>query len=202
MADNKNTDSKTAYSKTETMNETIQKDSLSILEGVTSAIKDENINSDILFEYSNRCTHNASIFQDQDTIRLAIVVYALYKIHKRFTKIPDDMVRLLFSAKQDIKAYNIDQYRSDITKIVDKISKISSLQPYISQVLDDARIKKGAKLVDHGISVGQAADVLGVSQWEMQGYLGKAGFSEEMNVDDSTKRLLKRLSVMRSLFRL
>lgn len=184
------------------MNETIQKDSLSILEGVTSAIKDSQVNSDILFEYSNRCTHNASIFQDQDTIRLAIVVYSLYKIHKRFTKIPDDLAKLLFSAKQSIKSYNVEQYRADITKVIDKISKISSLQPYISQVLDDARIKKGAKLVDHGISVGQAADVLGVSQWEMQNYLGKSGISEDMNVDDGTKRLLKRLSVMRSLFKL
>lgn len=184
------------------MNETIQKDSLSILNGVTEAIKDSQISSDVLFEYSNRCTHNASIFQDQDTIRLAIVVYALYKIHKRFTKIPADLVKYLFSARQNIKDYRIEQYRSDISKIIDSISKVSSLQPYISQVLDDARIKKGAKLVDHGISVGQAADVLGVSQWEMQNYLGKTGFSEEMNVDDSTKRLLKRLSVMRSLFKL
>lgn len=184
------------------MNETIRTDSLAILDGVTSAIKDSLVSSDVLFEYSNKCTHNASIFQDQDSVRLAVVVYALYKIHKRFMKISDDIVKLLFSARKDLQEYNVESYRSDIGKIIDKISKISSLQPYISQVLDDAKVKKGAKLIDHGISVGQASDVLGVSQWEMQGYLGKAGFSEEMNVDDSTERLIKKLNVMRSIFKL
>ena len=80
------------------------------------------------------------------------------------------------------------------------ISKIELIRPFISQVMEDARIKKGAKLVDHGISVAQASDVLGVSQWELQNYLGKSGINEDMSLDDNKKKVVNKILFARKVF--
>lgn len=182
------------------MNEKVRTDSLSILEGVIDILRSPTVNTDFLFDYSNKCIHNASIFQDQDSVRLAVIIYAIYKIHKRFTKINEEILKYLMYSKENLDKYDFEQYRLNFAKIIEIISKVSSLQPYISQVLEDAKIKKGAKLIDHGISVGQASEILGVSQWDMQNYLGKSGIQEDMNVDEGKKRLLKKLTLSRKMF--
>ena len=42
----------------------------------------------------------------------------------------------------------------------------------MDDVMSEAQIRKGSKMYDHGISLGQAANVLNISQWELMQYLG------------------------------
>ena len=68
---------------------------------------------------------------------------------------------------------------------------------YIHEVINQAQIKKGCKLCEHGISIARASEVLGISQWELMHYIGKTTlidqFSEPVNVT-------KRLKIARSMF--
>ncbi|MBN2881557.1 hypothetical protein JXM83_05915 [Candidatus Woesearchaeota archaeon] len=181
------------------MNEVVRNDILAILADVADALKDPLLKTEILFNCSNRCIHNASIFQDQDSVRLAVVVYALYKIKKKYSVIPEEADVYLAKAVEYLRNYNVEQYRRNIQLAIEQISKISHFRTYVERVLDDAKIKKGAKLIDHGISVAQASEVLGVSQWEMQNYLGKSDISDDLD-DDNKTRLVKRIVFARSLF--
>ena len=59
----------------------------------------------------------------------------------------------------------------DLLKNIGMIDK--KLTWYISAVLERAKIVKGSKLYEHGLSVGKAAALLGISQYELMSYIGK-----------------------------
>src|SRR3989338_3046342 len=79
------------------MDETVRKDALSTIDRVIEILRVKEWN-DIpeLKDLSNQTIHNASVFQDECSVSIAIVVYALYKIierhqdglsHEKFLKI-------------------------------------------------------------------------------------------------------------------
>ena len=61
-----------------------------------------------------------------------------------------------------------------IRNILKHIGRIDDkLKLYIDDVLDKAKIVKGSTLYEHGVSIGRAAELLGISQWELMSYVGK-----------------------------
>ena len=105
---------------------------------------------------------------------------------------------MLNSCILNLKNNEDEAFRKLIKNIFNFIRTIDAkLKLYIHEVINQAQIKKGCKLCEHGISVARASEVLGISQWELMHYLGKTTlidqFSEPVNV-------LKRLKIARSLF--
>ena len=62
------------------MKSIIKKDILSILRRVIDALEKVDLAS--LADISNRINHNSSIFQDEDSIQIAVLIYALSKVLK------------------------------------------------------------------------------------------------------------------------
>ena len=62
----------------------------------------------------------------------------------------------------------------------------STLDLYIQHVIDEANVKKASKIYDHGISLGQTAQLLGISHWELMRYVGHTkipeGVIEKVNI--------------------
>ena len=105
---------------------------------------------------------------------------------------------MLNSCISSLKNNDDVAFRKLIKNIFDFIRTIDKkLKLYIHEVILQAQIKKGCKLCEHGISVARAAEVLGISQWELAQYLGKTTlidrFSEPVNVS-------YRLKIARGLF--
>lgn len=183
------------------MNDTIKKDILAVLTDLVEILKVEE-DSDIaqIKELSNHVIHNASIFQDEDSISVAILIYSLSKIIERKQK-DLDYKRILVMMNSCISALKNNQdelFRKSIKNIFNFIRAIDKqLRLYINEVINQAQIKKGCKLCEHGISVARSAEVLGISRWELMHYLGKTTlidqFSEPVNVSN-------RLKIARSLF--
>ena len=73
----------------------------------------------------------------------------------------------------------------------------SKLKLYIGEVITQAEIKKGSKLYAHGISLGRAAEVLGISQWELMFYIGKTKLIDVKGCVG----VRERLNYARSLFK-
>ena len=66
------------------MNETIKKDALHILDGVIEILKVKEQKDVIeIKNLSNHTIHNASVFQDDCSVSIAVVIYALSKIVER-----------------------------------------------------------------------------------------------------------------------
>lgn len=151
-----------------------------------------------LKELSNKTIYNASVYQDQDSLKLAIIIYSLSKIMERGIKDPKNFVMLISEAKVRVEDRKEDEYRAIVSKLLDAIAhEDTKLGLYFDEVLEQAKVKKGGKLFEQGLSIGQASHLLGISKWELMHYVGKTSLTEEMpSLDVST-----RLKFTRSLFR-
>jgi len=173
------------------MQEIIRKDILSVLDKaitILSVREDKNISE--LKELSNHTIHNASIFQDEYSVSIAVSIYALSKITERGGSVNQEIIKLLISARDCLARLSEQAYSENIKKLLDRISGIDSrLRLYIGEVIDQAQIKKGGKVYEHGISMARAAEILGISQWELMNYVGKTKIMENMSdrVDAKTR---------------
>jgi len=155
-----------------------------------------------LKEVSNRTINNASIFQDPDSVSIAVLVYALFKILERGAAdekfITDDMCATLTDMRDFLKQDNRVSYRDEMKKLIRLIqSADKKFKFYIEQVMNQAEIKKGSKLYATGISLARAAEILGITQWELMNYVGKTQIAEE---EGHEMDIRKRLEFTRRLF--
>lgn len=183
------------------MHDIIKKDIISVLTDFAEILKVKE-ESDVvqMKELSNHVIHNASVFQDEDSVSVAVLIYALSKIIERKQRDLDynKILGMLNSCIFSLKNNQDEEFRKSVKSIFSFVRTIDEkLKLYIHEVINQAQIKKGCKLCEHGISAARASEVLGISQWELMHYLGKTTmidqFSEPVNV-------LKRLKIARSLF--
>jgi len=179
----------------------IKKDIISVLTELAEILKvKEDADIAQMRELSNHTIHNASIFQDEDSVSIAILVYSLSKVIEREVDELNygNILFFLEKAKDCLLKNKIDDYRKIIKKAFTVISGMDSkLKMYIEEVINQAQIKKGSKLYEHGISLARAAEILGISQWELMFYIGKT------RITDKTKdavNVKERLKFARGLF--
>ena len=184
------------------MNDTVKTDVLAILERVIEILKSKEV-TDVLEikELSDHTIHNASIFQDEDSIAIAVTIYAIYKLVDRGVEgeVYTNIFHLLKQAKKFLERNKERTYRVTIKTLLKAISKQDTkLRLYVEQVIIKAKIKKSSRLFEHGISLARAAEVLGISQWELLNYVGKTQIVDKQYIRPD---LRKRLNVVRELFR-
>jgi len=157
-----------------------------------------------LKELSNRTIHSASVYQDQSSLVFALTIYSLSKIVERcsdsagFDSFIDRIIKYLEDSRDLLLMDKIDDYkikRSSLLKSISQMDRKFSI--YVEEVIDKAKIKKGSKLYEHGISIRRAADLLGISQWELMNYIGKTEISEYKAPAVSVKN---RLAYARKIF--
>lgn len=157
-------------------------------------------NSTKLEELSDYSIRSASIYQDSDSLSIAVIIYSLakmlsrYEAHQlpRWTEIYSNITKEIEKARTDLEADNVKDYRNHIKIIIKIISgSDKDIKLYIDKVIEKARIKKGTKLFEHGVSVEKAASLMGISVWEMMDYVGKTEiFDKEAIKTDVRQRLL------------
>ena len=179
------------------MKDSIKKDIIYILSTVVDILESKGrINTFEIKNLSNHTIHNASVFQDEDSISIAVLVYAVSKIVEREGLIKAEIIYDLKKAVEFLKNNKFREYRSTIKKLFEEVKKIDSqLKLYIEEVISQAQIKKGSKLSDHGISVARASELFGISQWELMNYVGKTRLT---NIE--TIGAITRLRYARGLF--
>lgn len=183
------------------MKEKVKKDILDILNRVIEIVKAKKDGGAVeLKELSNHTIHNASVFQDEYSVQIAVAIYALSKIIYREEKeIPKKMLSAIINMRNYLKNDQFAEYGAAIKNLFKEISKIDSkLELYIEEVLAQSAIKKGSRIYEHGISMAQAADILGISQWELMGYVGKTMIADKSY---GKRDAITRLKFARSLFR-
>jgi hypothetical protein len=177
----------------------IKEDILDVLKKAVEALKSNNFVA--LSELSNHTIHDASIYQDEDSVSTAILVYAMGKIVQRCidTKCPVPPIAPIIQKAYDALVRDKDNLlHAAFSEAFDLISQHDEhLKLYVQEVLNQSRIKKGSKLYEHGLSVGRIAEMLGVSQWELYNYLGNTTNNEQNENITATKRL----AMARELFK-
>ncbi len=157
------------------MRQIIKEDILDVLKKVIQTLKQEDYSA--LAELSNHTIHDASIFQEDDPLTLAVLVYALSKVINRCLERKQTcpvVSPTLQKASDYLQQDDDNAYRATIKNVLRDISSYDAqLKLYIQEVIQQARIKKASKLHEHGISIARTAELLGLSQWELQNYIGK-----------------------------
>lgn len=178
---------------------------LKILERTLYAI--ENDNHQPLKELSDQTIHTASS-GDLDNILVAVIVYSIGKILSR----PDyrslkgwnSFYRITtFSLKNSIdnlKNKNEKNFRENFLMIRQAINKIDGkLKKYIEDVFKKAEISKGSRIYEHGVSAGKAANLLGITLYDLQTYTGQTGISE-ISLNQSAN-LKQRIKILEEIFK-
>ena len=177
------------------MDEIVRVDILKVLDSSSKMIERQDIIG--LKELSNHTIHNASIFQDHDSVTIAVIMYTLAKIFEREMSVDKSVVQIINNSKRSLFENKIEDYRINLKKLYEIIKeKDSKHKMYVQEVIEQAGVKKSSKIYEHGVSMAQSASILGVSQWELMEYIGKT------NIPETFERinLKQRMSKARKLF--
>lgn len=158
---------------------------LRILKETLDAVKRQNVLK--LKGLSDQTIHTASIAQDPDNIAVAVMVYSLSKIIERdsyrarpgWDKFYNNAIMQLEHAIEALKNKDDAHLRKHLESVNKKIGGISGkLKGYIQDVFRKASVNKASKIYEHGISMGQTASLLGISQYELANYTGTRDISD------------------------
>lgn len=183
------------------MQERIRNDLLAMLRSAVAAIQEKNYSA--LAELSNHSIHNASIYRDEDSLSTAVLLYTLAKILARSAPLPsgakfcDSIEAELGKAIGALEENAEGEYHGQLRHLFSHISQMDSkLKLYLTEVITQAQIKKGSRLYEHGFSLAHAAAMLGITQWELQSYIGHTTLTETGEGTD----IRSRLAFARTLF--
>jgi hypothetical protein len=169
---------------------------LRILKETKEAIRKDNFSK--LSSLSNQTINTASLTQDPDNITVAIIVYSLDKIFERINvkeneknKFEEKIMNYLEESIKKLETGKEKLARNALKKIRGEIEKFSgSIKTNIKDVLRKASINKGSRIFEHGVSVETAADLLGVTQYEIASYVGQKDYEySEGKTMDVKKRI-------------
>lgn len=141
----------------------------------------------LLKELSNRTIHDTSIYQDADSISVAVIVYALSKITERskytFYKEWPVFIKAVNAGMNDsiksLEKNDVDSFRESLSRIREAMNNVSgNFKKAIEDVFRRAMINKASRIYEHGISMEQTASVLGVTLFELSEYAGRTGISD------------------------
>ncbi len=150
---------------------------------------------------SDHTIDNASIYQDPDSLTVAVLIYAISKLLERWgfdSEYSEQVRNMLGSAQESLEHDKLEEYKEKMKRISDFTATLDKkYRLYVERVLDKAQIKKGSRLYEHGISAARAADLLGIGRWELMSYIGKTRIHDE---DGKVSHVERRLNLARSLF--
>lgn len=188
------------------MEDKIKNDILSVLKDSINAIKQDDATK--LKDTSDHVIHDASIFQDEHTISVAVIIYAVAKIFERLRyreyKSWGIFHRAIFenlnTAYEALGKDNVEGFEYHIHKIIQDLNKVEEkFRKYIFEVIERAKVSKASRVYEHGVSLGRTAQLLGVNEWELMEYVGGTGIADvKFSI---SKSIDKRIKLARSLFK-
>ena len=178
---------------------------ISILKDANEAVRTEN--TLLLNELSNKTLHSSSIYQDPDSIALAVTMYVLGKIfsnpafksYDKWNIFVKKTAMCLSKASRAVQKDNLLEFRKEMIRIRQDMKLFGGLKDSIKEVFRKASINKASKIYEHGISRAETADLLGITEWELASY----ATSQFITDNDLllTKSVRERIKFMEDMFR-
>jgi hypothetical protein len=179
------------------MEDIVRRDLLAVINKAIYLLEKKQDPSE-LKQLSNHTIHNASIFQDEYSVSLAVITYSLSKIIEKRKVQLDDIIKRLKQAAAALAEERYEQYRTHLANLLNLIAKKDKkYRFYIQEVIRQASIRKGSKIYEHGVSASRTAALLGISLWEFYDYLGATQIFDR---DTDISSVRERLKYARSLF--
>ncbi len=128
-----------------------------------------------LRQLSDHAIEHVAAYKDLDIISVTVLIYSIYKAFSCFA--PNDyadLIKELENARKFLQTNQFGKYNQSIKKLYEIVRRCSNkTKEHLQDVLHAARIKKGTVLLSKGLSIGQAAGLMGLSNWDLQQYAGR-----------------------------
>lgn len=153
-----------------------------------------------LKDLSEHAIDDVAIHKDMDLVSITVLVYSIYKIIPEM-KDDDykDLLTELKNAKQNLESNNLGRYNRNVKSMFDIVRNSNAqIKVHLQDVMQAAKIKKSASLLHRGLSIGQAAGLMGLSNWDLQQYVGRTTYlAQHHEIIPATKRVLTALQLFR-----
>jgi len=168
-----------------------------VLQQASEAIKRNDVVR--LKELSNQTIHTASARKDTDSISVATILYSIGKILEReefrkfkgCTEFCAGVGNILGEAVSALKKNDEATFKNKLQEIMASMKKLSpNSRKNVEEVFRKAQINKASKIYEHGISMENTANLLGITMFELAGYSGEKEVSdtpEAKTVDVKTR---------------
>lgn len=158
------------------MKEVIRKEILYDLDQALTILKEkEEKDLEELKKLSDHAIEDVAINKDLELVSITVLLYSIYKVIGGLpTKEYAELVKTLEEASTSLRQYQLGKYNSSLKRLYELVRRSNAkIQEHLQDVMQAARIKKGASLLQRGLSIGQAAGIMGLSNWDLQQYAGK-----------------------------
>ena len=152
-----------------------------------------------LKELSDSSIESVALHKDLDMISITVLIYSIYKVLHLIKE--EDYNRILKTIKLALKNINSKRYgpyNSNIKRLFNIVQSCNAkVKDHLQTVMQAARIKKGTVLLQKGLSLGQAAGLMGLSNWDLQKYASSTSFFSDHHEKTHIK---KRFTTALNLF--
>lgn len=184
------------------MKEDIRKEIMNDLQGAVSILEQrEDKDIEELKILSDHAIEDIAVQKDLELVSVTVLLYSIYKVISCMQASSyDQLLQELGTAKTSLEQRNLGKYNSSIKKSYEIIRTCDTkVKEHLNDVMHAARIKKGATLLQRGLSIGQAAGLMGLSNWDLQQYAGKTTaldqHTEKIPADERLKKALQLFGV-------
>ncbi|NTV24311.1 MAG: hypothetical protein HGA85_08155 [Nanoarchaeota archaeon] len=171
------------------MNPIVKKDILNVLNEAIACLEKKELFR--LREISDHVIHNASVFQDKESITIAVTIYALSKLYPVEEEIAELSMPLLKDCRNSLLQGDMNAYETNMKGIITHLKKYEKTKAVIQEVLERAQVKKASRMYEHGVSMGVVADALDISLWELMDYVGKTRINDEFEFKEDVEDRIK-----------
>jgi hypothetical protein len=99
----------------------------------------------------------------------------------------------LVKAKKALKKDNFHEFSKSLKKVIFILKKLDRhAGKFIQEAVESSKVEKAFGLYRHGVSAGKAAELLGISRWDLQPYIGHTRESEHhLSISKTVKERIK-----------
>lgn len=148
-----------------------------------------------LEKLSDHAIEDVALYKDIDVISITVLIYSIYKVSNSLTE--TNYKKLLYeleTAKFNLEKNNYSNYNKTIKNLFNIVKSCNArIKKHLDDVMHAAKISKGTTLLKKGLSIGQAAGLMGLSNWDLQQYAAKTtaqSFHEKVKAKDRLKLAL------------
>lgn len=161
-------------------------------------IFDKNLSFDELRKLSDHSIEDVALHKDLDMISITVLIYSLFKISNQLT--PESKQKILNDLNfsyDALKDGNLGKYNSAVKRLFLDVREFNaSIKEHLADVMQAGKIKKGQALLERGLSLGQAAGLMGLSNWDLQAYASKTvALSEHTESYPAKKRMVYAMEI-------
>ena len=151
----------------------------SILHNINKAIlileRKKQMDVEAMKKLSDQAIEDVALYKDLDVVSMSVLFYSIYKVVDRLDEESFDyLINGMDVARVALQKNNFGMYNKSIKNMFTTVRGCNAkVKEHFQDVMDAARIKKGAVLLQKGLSLGQAAGLMGLSNWDLQEYAGR-----------------------------